>query len=274
MKYKIKQLKAMARESLHGKYGIAIAALLLFGLLNIFVNFLTVTLFQDSGTLTTVISWLFSFILSLIMCIFSAGLDYIYLNIARHKETRASDLFYMFNHHPDRAIIAGFFITVISTIASLPTILMPAHLMTDMQNGSMEAFGIAMSLIFLSLVLTTILCVPFSFTYFLLVDSPDMEAKDALKGSFHMAGKNLGRILYLEVSFLGLSILSLFTLYIALLWIIPYIQTTLAFLYLECSGELAANTPSQTAFATQTAPGAQSEIPSVSEPKDDLNSEA
>lgn len=273
MKYKPRQIKAMARESLHGKYGIVIAALLFFGMINIFINFLTTVLFQDRGIFSLIVSYIFSFILSLIMCIFTAGLDYIYLNIARHKETRPLDLFHMFNQHPDRVIIAGLAITVVSTIASLPILLMPDHLLVDIQNGSMDAFAVSMGIIFLSLILNTVLCIPFVFTYFLLADSPDMGAKDALKGSLQMAGKNFARILYLEISFIGLAVLSVFTLYIALLWIIPYIQTSLATLYMECKGEL----------ATSPAPGSvpnngSSAIPSPSVPaskaEDDYNSEA
>lgn len=238
MKYTLRQLKAMARESLRGKYGIVISAFLLYTCITFFINSLSGILFRDSSTLTYIISWIFSFIISLIMCIFAAGMDYIYLNISRGKETHVSDLLYMFNHNPDRAIVAGFVITILSTISSLPVNLLLNFSTDEMWEDPVSLSAMMLGTLLLSLVLNIILCLPFTFTYFLLTDSQEMEAKEALKTSIRLTKKNLGRLITLQISFLGLILLSVFTLYLALLWVIPYMKTSVAMLYRDAMGEL------------------------------------
>lgn len=237
MKYSIKQLKAMARESLQGYYGTIISALLLYALINLLVNSISNFLFRSSSTLTTVISFLFSFIISLIMCIFSAGLDYMYLCISRRQPIRVSDLFYMFNHNPDRSIAAGFVLTLLSTVANIPESLALMYL-PGLWEGSPQALIQFMVIILVCLILSVLLCLPLSFVYFLLADFPEMEAKEAIKRSAGLVKNNIGRLILLECSFLGLAVLSVFTLYLALLFIIPYMRTSMALLYREAAGDL------------------------------------
>lgn len=237
MKLKISQLKAIARDSLRGKYGVVVSSLLLYNLLYLLINSLTGMLFQNDSTLTFIVSWLFTFIISLIMCIFTAGMDYMYLNVARRKETRPSNMLYMFSQHPDRAIIAGFVIVLLNNIASLPLTLL-LWFKPQVIDGSIENLQLLLGVLLLSLILTVLFNLPFTFTYYFLVDSPEIGAGEALKCSIQMTFKNLGRILRLYLSFLGLVIVSVCTLYIGLLWVIPYAKTSITLLYMECRGEL------------------------------------
>ena len=181
MKYSIRQLKSMAWESLQGNYG-TISALLLYMLINFLINFVSNLLFRNGSTLTAVVSFLFSFVISLIMCIFSAGLDYMYLNISRKQPVQVSDLFYMFNHNPDRVIAAGFVLTLLTTLADLPITLSLLYL-PGLSEGSPTALLQFMGIVLISIVLSVLLCFPFSFAYFLLAESPDMGAGEALKQS-------------------------------------------------------------------------------------------
>src|SRR5699024_4907227 len=146
-------------------------ALLLYMLINFLINFVSNLLFRNGSTLTAVVSFLFSFVISLIMCIFSAGLDYMYLNISRKQPVQVSDLFYMFNHNPDRVIAAGFVLTLLTTLADLPITLSLLYL-PGLSEGSPTALLQFMGIVLISIVLSVLLCFPFSFAYFLLAESP------------------------------------------------------------------------------------------------------
>ncbi len=268
MKYSIRQLKSMARESLQGNYGTIISALLLYMLINFLINFVSNLLFRNGSTLTAVVSFLFSFVISLIMCIFSAGLDYMYLNISRKQPVQVSDLFYMFNHNPDRVIAAGFVLTLLTTLADLPITLSLLYL-PGLSEGSPTALLQFMGIVLISIVLSVLLCFPFSFAYFLLAESPDMGAGEALKQSAGLIRHNFLRLFLLECSFLGLALLSVFTLYIALLFVIPYMRTSMVFLYREARGELHAGPHTQDNGPSFT----QTSFRGYSQ-QDDYNSEA
>ena len=268
MNYSIKQLKALARESLRGHYGTVICALLLYFCINFLLNFITNLLFQDNSVLTAVISFVFTFALSLIMCIFSAGLDAMYLRISRKQPVQVMDLFYLFHCSPDRAIVAGFVQTLLSTLCYLPVNLAPLFL-PGLWEGDPDAMLQFLGILLLSLILSVLLSLPFSFIYFLLAENPDMSAREALRISFQLAGRHFGALLFLECSFLGLTLLSAFTMYIALLFVVPYMRTSVAFLYRDARGEFSR--------APDMEQQEDTALPSVSNaalPGDDFNSEA
>ena len=71
-------------------------------------------------------------------------------------------------------------------------------------------------------------------------DQPDIKGTEALKESIEMMHGNWGRYLMLKISFLPLMFLSVFTFYIALLWILPYLTMTETMFYRDLTGELTA----------------------------------
>jgi len=73
---------------------------------------------------------------------------------------------------------------------------------------------------------------------FLLLDNPELSAMEAIMKSLQMMKGHKGRLLYLNVSFWGLVVLSVFTCYIGLLWITPYMYCSQCFFYLNLIGEL------------------------------------
>lgn len=78
----------------------------------------------------------------------------------------------------------------------------------------------------------------FGLANYLLLDNPDMGAIAALKESLCLMKGNKGRYLYIQFSFLPLYLASVFTCYIGMLWLIPYMQTTMAYFYMDVAGEL------------------------------------
>ena len=55
----------------------------------------------------------------------------------------------------------------------------------------------------------------------MLLDNPELGALDSLKESLRLLKGYRGRLLYIELSFLGMLVLSVFSCYIGLLWVVP-----------------------------------------------------
>jgi uncharacterized membrane protein len=72
---------------------------------------------------------------------------------------------------------------------------------------------------------------------FHLADDENISASDALKKSKEMMDGNKMKLFLLSLSFIGWALLSIFTLFIGLLWLIPYIQITMAKFYQDLKGE-------------------------------------
>ncbi len=71
----------------------------------------------------------------------------------------------------------------------------------------------------------------YSQSFFILADHPGISAREALSLSKDMMRGHKLRYFVLELSFIGWSILCMFTLGIGYLWLIPYIQVTKAAFY-------------------------------------------
>lgn len=71
----------------------------------------------------------------------------------------------------------------------------------------------------------------YSMVWFVLVDEPDLTARQALERSKELTRGHLGDLALLAASFLGWVLVGFLTLGIGFLWIVPYIQTTWAYLY-------------------------------------------
>lgn len=115
------ELKARARERMSGKYGTLILAFVIVQGLLLVSILVSGELFPGDSVLDIVLANVFSFILSLIVNVMSAGMIYMYLNIARGKQYSLNDLMYFYRNHPDRVITASFVFAVINLLTMLPS---------------------------------------------------------------------------------------------------------------------------------------------------------
>ena len=89
---------------------------------------------------------------------------------------------------------------------------------------------------FLSLVfglLSIFLYLMFSMVYYILIDDPQIGVIGALTGSRKLIHGQIGRLFLLQLSFLGWILLTILSLGIGMLWVLPYIEVTTANLYLD-----------------------------------------
>jgi uncharacterized membrane protein len=81
----------------------------------------------------------------------------------------------------------------------------------------------------------------YSMTWYVLVDNPDMGINDAIDRSRAMMDGMKWKLFCLQFRFLGWVLLSVLTCFIGLLWVIPYMQTSLANFYGDVKGRVPAS---------------------------------
>ena len=74
-------------------------------------------------------------------------------------------------------------------------------------------------------------------TQFILADKPELTANEAIELSMKMMDGHKLDLFILSLSFIGWSILAIFTLCIGYLWLVPYIYTTMAAFYEDVKAE-------------------------------------
>ncbi len=238
-KRKTKEIKRQAKIALQGHYGTVILGLLAVYGLNMLGTVLSTNLFSGTSTLDLILSEVFLLVVSLIVGIISAGLGYMLLNISRGKEFSLADLGYFFRNQPDRVIIAGFVLALIQVITAIPYYYV--SFTTDpglTVEEQLQWFSTIFVLLAVSTLLNFLISIPFAMTYFLMADDPELGGIQGLKESARLMKGNMWRYIKLNLSFIPLLFLSVFTFYIALFWIMPYMEMSLVTFYRDLNGEL------------------------------------
>lgn len=234
-----KEIKLQAKKSLQGHVGTVILGLLAVYGLNTLGTILSTNLFSGTSALDLVLSEIFMLVVSLIVGIISAGLGYMLLNISRGKEFSLGDLGYFFKNKPDRVIVAGFVLAMIQLITAIPyyyvSFTTDPGLTVDSQ---IQWLSMTLGLLAVSTLLNFLISLPFAMTYFLMADDTELGGIQALKESARLMKGNIWRYVKLNLSFIPLLLLSVFTFYIALFWIMPYMEMSMVAFYRDLDGEL------------------------------------
>ncbi len=225
------ELKALAKEHMFGKYGVAIGATLVIAMITGFISVFS-TIFIDTTTIIGVIlNFLISFVISVFSGLFTSGEIYFFLKIACGKQVTFRDIFYGFQLFPNKAVSIQLYLVVWTYAAMLPFTIL-SYLV--MQNPSNAVIMLLYSLsMILYLVVALVISIVYAQVFFLLHDFPDYSAKELLTMSRKIMKGSMGRYFYLMVSFIPLILLGLLSCGIALIWIIPYMNTTHAEFFLD-----------------------------------------
>lgn len=127
------------------------------------------------------------------------------LTLARGKEASIAQLFSGFNEFI-RALLAYLLMVVFILLWALLLII----------PGIIAAFS-------------------YSQTFYILSEDKSISARDAIKKSKAMMMGNKKKLFYLSLRFLGWAILCVFTFGIGFLWLMPYVQVTMAKFYDDIS---------------------------------------
>ena len=77
----------------------------------------------------------------------------------------------------------------------------------------------------------------YALSYAILYDNPNMSSKEIVEESARLIKGNRWKYIWLELSFLGWMILSIFTLCIGLLWLSPYMTVSIICFYEALAGK-------------------------------------
>lgn len=191
------ELKNKAKESLKGKYGDAIALLVISFGISFPVGFAVGFIGLDDN-LTELLGNIISIIISGLI---GFGTFSYFLKISRNEQVNYKELFSktnMFGSYIGISLLAGIFTFLWSLLFIIPGIIAALN---------------------------------YSLVYYIKLDNPKLSAIDVIRKSKQMMQGHKWDFFVLNLSFLGWGILSIFTLGILYLWLVPYMQVTYANFY-------------------------------------------
>lgn len=187
------ELKTKAKENLKGKYGDAIKLMLItYGIS--FISGLIIGFIDLDETVGDLI-------LLIITGLIGFGTVSYYLKVSRNESVTYKELFSktnMFWQYIAISLLVGIFTALWSLLFIIPGI---------------------------------IAALSYSLVYYIKLDNPELSTMDVIRRSKQMMQGHKWDFFVLSLSFLGWTILGLFTLGILYFWLIPYMQVTYANFY-------------------------------------------
>lgn len=180
------RLMAEARAALDGKWGKAIAVVLLMTVINMTLNSVPVAGAVVNGVLSGP---------------FSVGLAVFFISLTRRQTSDIGMLFAGFSRF-GAAFLASLLMTVFVILWSLLLII----------PGILAAYS-------------------YSMTFFILADDSQVGALEAIQRSKAMMDGRRWKLFCLSLRFMGWAILCVFTFGIGFLWLLPYMNASLALFY-------------------------------------------
>ena len=224
------ELKARAKGQLLGKYGTVIPTVLVVEIIMVSVSGILSFPLNPQTIPGAVLSFIIECLVQLLAGIFLAGQTYLYLNISCGGNIRVSDVFYGFTHHPDRAILIQLFQLLLMLASFVPLFAVLGLWMVI--DSIYMLIPVAVTFCF-GLIVSVIISLMYSQSYFVMLDFPDFTALQCLRFSRRIMKGSKARRFYLDMSFIPLYLLGLLTCCIGLLFVIPYMNTTYSNFYLE-----------------------------------------
>lgn len=179
-------LMQMARESLKGKWGLAIGTFLVYLVITV-----TLQVIPIAGPIVSLI----------ISGPFALGLAIFSLALSRNQEARLEQIFQGFNNFG--TALGTYLLMVLFIILWMLLLIIP---------GIMAALS-------------------YSMTFFILADDKSIGAMEAIDKSKQMMYGYRWKLFCLYLRFLGWALLCILTFGIGFLWLLPYVQISMAKFY-------------------------------------------
>lgn len=232
-----KELKRIARDNLNGNYKIPMGAFLAATLIPLAVE-LPFSMLQknEQPLFMTVIFYIAEFLIALLSIVLSVGILQLHLSLARKKEMTLGMVFYGFKNHPDRYILAGLLLILAGIVCAIPAFI--GVFAFSILGKNVAGVSVLVVLVLAAVIAVVLVQIRYAMVLYLLLDHPQMSARESLKVSGQIMKGHKGRLFYIYLSFIGLQILCLLSLGIGSLWVYPYQSQTLVSFYLDVTGEL------------------------------------
>lgn len=227
------ELKDMARQMLLGRYQVPMLAMILSTLIPSLFLLPFSYLCSDRSTIPTqaVLYYLASFIITLIELLLNCGVKRIHLGIARGQQVQISDMFWVLKNRPDRILIGGFLITMITWIPMIPLYVFELTAPETLSTANYLIISelLSMAGLFIGFLIT----LPLYFVFWIYAEDPDVDTREAFRRSISLTRGAKWRLVLMELSFIGWMLLGALTLGIGLLWITPYMTQSFTNVYLD-----------------------------------------
>lgn len=224
------ELMALARRQMSGKLATLIGAMLLQELILLIANSIGILLFPETDLISNILYFIITFIIQLFGGILQVGSCLLFLHTACGMPCQISDLFYGFKHSPDKAIKIQFVFALINAICMLPSNIVLWNAPEALDYNTLLMTSVTTLIGTIIYILVTLALFPM---FYLMLDYPNLSAMELFKKSFTIMKGNCIRYLLLQLCFLPLMLLSLFTCGLGLLWVIPYMNVTCTNFYLD-----------------------------------------
>ncbi len=230
------ELKFEARQQLKGRWSGPVVASLVFFIVT-FAVAIVLSFIPFIG--------IFSIVLTAPL---SLGIITFYIKFTNYENVDVPQIFSGFNRWTD-SVVLTFLVGLFTFLWILPFFIVyiiclflfinnsnPYNIIyvSNIRNISNIILGlVAFIALIISAVISTIKALSYSMALYVLAENPTMKPLDAIKWSKKLTCGHKGRIFYIQLSFIGWSILCIFTLGIGYLWLYPYMSVTMVNLYNE-----------------------------------------
>lgn len=228
----ISECKKEALSRLKGNWGKAIGILVAYIVFNFLIT-IVVGIFENNALLSLVLS----IAQMLITVPLAYGLLYTYFKVYNGENVGAFDFVKLgFNNFSKSWKVSlwtvlKMLLPIILFIVIFVVMIVGASFLMVTGNATSPIILIATIVFYIiSMIYMISISLYYSLANLIAIDNEEMSAKDAVNTSKEMMKGNRGSLFLLQLSFIGWGILSVFTLGIGLLWLMPYMQlSTVAF---------------------------------------------
>jgi len=236
-------LKNLAKGQLLGKYGTVIGILLL----HLLCTFPLSAIISPLSEVYLTLYFPLLFMIDIFSGFFIAGEALVYLKLACGQRPSVSDLFYYF-HGPyaqkgSKVVRTQIILSAVSVVCTMPYTYVGRVMLESVNISDLYAnelpFSPALFLLYSILLvagcaINVFVQLLLSQIYYLMLDFPEYTALQLIKTVAPKLIKgHKARLFYIQISFIPLMILCIFSFGIGFLWLYPYMQATYANFYLD-----------------------------------------
>ena len=237
MKHTSAELKRLSREQLSGHWGIAIGANLLMQMITsaLLMPFYFLLILTGGRTVQYITYMIAVFIIAAVSIVIQCGILRMYFGFARGREISIGMMFSEFSRRPFRYMLGYLLLILIDTVCVIPgTICFSVGLVAE----TILAVVIGVALYLVGTAIMLVLALRFSQVFIIMLEHSEVNVIEAFRMSAELMEGNMGRLFYIELSFIGWTLLGLLSCGIGMLWVTPYMMQVTVNFYRELTGEL------------------------------------
>ncbi len=240
------EIKANAREALKGKWGKAALITLVYGIISYIISLVLGFIPVIGSLVSLVITLPISFGLIAVFMKFKRGEEVGYVDFFTLGFQSFGKVWGVFGNVILKMIVPVILV-VISVIilafgmgASISSSMMDAYSTGTISSASVGFSGLAivgLLLYFAAIIYAVIKGLYYVLVYNILFDNPNMTGKEIVEESERLMAGNRWSYVWLYITFIGWSILAVFTLGIGYFWLMPYMTFAVICFYENLSGK-------------------------------------